>query len=349
MKTVKDVFCNALLILMTVAASGFAESDAVRYVTEEVSNLHLSSSTDSGKVVYAYPGEQIEGYADLKSYRERVNAVITQVIVGLAGIGAQDGLGYGDFNLIAPEKPGIYEVRFRYAQAYTLSDAIRYWWNMDQAPPWQTTIGLVIVSENPEKDARKINDSNWKNWLIERHANNDHVGDGIEIAPILTSDMISPDFWDTSASTGEWMIDDGVVSNKGNPQINEYYTLISKQAFEQFQLNVTAEYQYLPNQKSAPRGGFSVLYYVNDLMNIEFRYYPDGHQIYMYVRDSDKESAVTKLVYFPPGTPIVQDISVVDGLITWKLNDKVVLEEKTSLKHGRLSLTNYNNEVTFQF
>ncbi len=50
-----------------------------------------------------------------------------------------------DFAMVAPEQPGVYEIRFRYAQAYLPTDAVKYWWNVDESPTADATIATIIV------------------------------------------------------------------------------------------------------------------------------------------------------------------------------------------------------------
>lgn len=347
----KKIKKNLLLILIAFIASVSAvESnsslDKVDYLGIEVSNVILFSEKDTGKVVYASPGEIIQGQADCVNHRP----TNVQVIVGFEGIGAQDGINSGCFNLIAPEQPGIYEVRFRYAEAHSLEDAIAYWWKVDSTPPWQATIGLVIVSEDPENDKREIHDNNWKSWLTEKYKKDSQ---DVETSPLLTSNMVNgADFWDLSKSTGNWKIDGSTLSNQGTLRYNKHYQMISKQAFEQFQINFNEKYQYTKNLETAwwsHSRGFGVLYYVNDQMNIEFRYFADVGQLSLYIRDGEKIIERIQPAYFHSGENIGHSISVKEGQICWKVNDQIIFIETTTLKHGHLMLTNHNNAVIFEF
>ena len=78
---------------------------------------------------------------------------INQIIIGIAGKGAQACLYNGGteaqgstyFNITAPQKPGVYKIRFRYAPAYQLPNAVKSWWNVDHAPTPQATVGIIAV------------------------------------------------------------------------------------------------------------------------------------------------------------------------------------------------------------
>ena len=82
---------------------------------------------------------------------------LNQIIVGFDGEGAKACLFHGFapkngqvkgekiFAFHAPEKAGEYDMRFRYAQAYTPCDAVKHWWGVDGAPPESATVGKVIV------------------------------------------------------------------------------------------------------------------------------------------------------------------------------------------------------------
>lgn len=82
---------------------------------------------------------------------------LNQIIVGIDGEGAKTCLFHGFapkhgqvkgekiFGFQAPAKPGEYDIRFRYAQAYTPCDAVRKWWGVDGTPPESATIGKITV------------------------------------------------------------------------------------------------------------------------------------------------------------------------------------------------------------
>lgn len=340
------------VVIPTSANAAEQTVDAVRYLDMEVSNLVLTSKVNSGKVVYAAPGEQIQGEADCVSYRPTYVAEFTQAIVGFDGIGAQAGIGYGPFSLTAPNEPGVYEVRFRYAQANDLEEAIRCWWGVDQVPPEQATIGLVIVADS-ENANREINDSNWKEWLHAKYENKEQIAEGVEILPILTSNLVTEEgFWDCTKTTDKWKLKKNTISNKGTWYYNEYNQIVSKKAFQNFDLHVTEVYQRNNNHEEnwwSHSRGFGILYYVNDDRNVEFRYFADIGQLSLYIRDNDKVVEHIQPACFPPDTNIVHDISIDKGVIVWQVNGNVIFQKTTTLQQGHLMLTNHNNWVTFEF
>jgi hypothetical protein len=129
-----------------------------------LTNLQLSCDTNTKTIgwpmvqMVVHPGQEVEGVVEYY-YDSRASApfALNQIIIGIDDIGAQDCLmhelgvncGYGEavFTLIAPEKEGTYDIRFRYAQAYSPEEAIQYWWKVDGAPKEEATIGRLIVIE----------------------------------------------------------------------------------------------------------------------------------------------------------------------------------------------------------
>lgn len=109
---------------------------------------------NSGNKITVRPGEIIPTTAMYLYYCPVCQmGSINQIIVGIAGEGAQaclyngsiEGQGAATFILKAPQKPGMYQVRFRYAQAYSCQEAIKYWWNVDHAPTAQATVAIITV------------------------------------------------------------------------------------------------------------------------------------------------------------------------------------------------------------
>ena len=141
-----------------VEYSGIAISDV---------NIH-----GEGAIAHVKPGETIGVYAHYKWLWAREQGSIVQIIVGIDGEGAQVSIANGvvigrryfdyysncfsnqliditekdvSFAIVAPEKPGAYEVRFRYAQAYLPHEAVSNWWSVDHVPTAQSTIGKIVV------------------------------------------------------------------------------------------------------------------------------------------------------------------------------------------------------------
>lgn len=79
-----------------------------------------------------------------------------QIIVGITGensaqaciydAGTQ-GSGSTEFMLTAPEDPGVYYIRFRYAQAYDCEEGALGWWQIDGEPTADANIGAIVVTE----------------------------------------------------------------------------------------------------------------------------------------------------------------------------------------------------------
>ena len=140
----------------------------------EYSGIAISdvSIHGEGATAHVKPGETIGVHAHYEWRWAREQGSIVQIIVGIDGEGAQVAIANGfvkggryfdhhplyfrhqwiditekdvDFVLVAPEKPGTYEIRFRYAQAYLPHEAVEGWWTVDQAPTDKATIGKIIV------------------------------------------------------------------------------------------------------------------------------------------------------------------------------------------------------------
>lgn len=155
-------FCFCTMVLVSGA-------HAATYSSIEMKNVNIKNQGTSAHVA---PGETFGVHADYKFLVPREQHSIVQIIVGYDGIGAQvciaNGLVSGrryydhhplyfrgerkditkgsvDFAMKAPVEPGVYDVRFRYAQAYLPDDAVEGWWDIDKAPPAEATIGTITV------------------------------------------------------------------------------------------------------------------------------------------------------------------------------------------------------------
>jgi hypothetical protein len=157
----RKIYTSAAILFVAIAAIS-ANVDAAIYSAIEMSNVNVKGSGNVAKVA---PGEAFAVSANYEFLVPREQNSLVQIIVGYHGIGAKvciahaivagdKYLGDGwkditkkkvDFLMFAPEEPGTYEIRFRYAQAYTCSDAVKYWWNIDSAPTEDATIATIIV------------------------------------------------------------------------------------------------------------------------------------------------------------------------------------------------------------
>jgi hypothetical protein len=164
----KNIFCYLALSAPFLSTQAFADArEDVAYRGTTVYNAQFTSRTNSGKVVYAAPGEKIRGEAQVKSPAH------PQVVVGLAGIEVQSGISGAPFFLRAPQEPGIYEICFSTANTDRgqHNADLRMWSNPAFSPPPEATLGLIIVCSNPELSPRELDDTNWVEWLNETHSN----------------------------------------------------------------------------------------------------------------------------------------------------------------------------------
>ncbi len=114
---------------------------------------------DNSRAIVVKPGEQIE--AEVKCILDSKQCAkfdLYRIVVGIEGVGPQAvignelGLAAGTtrekFTLTAPNKPGMYQIRFRPVDAFFESTALHAWKD-DQGnePDGKTTIGIIIVKE----------------------------------------------------------------------------------------------------------------------------------------------------------------------------------------------------------
>lgn len=114
-------------------------------------NIH-----DGDKLAVVAPGEILNGMLKYRVDSKDLQSLhLYHLVIGIKGQGPQDCIthnlgmwsseGKGRFTLKAPEKPGIYEVRFLLTQALLCSNA-RDAWDSDQGiPSSAATIGIIIV------------------------------------------------------------------------------------------------------------------------------------------------------------------------------------------------------------
>lgn len=158
------------LSLFGIMVCGFANANAAEYSGIKMSDVNVKNQ---GENAIVGPGETFGVHATYEFLWPRETNSIVQIIVGIDGIGAQTCIANGivstngryydhlplffrnqrqditkrsvDFALVAPKVPGVYEIRFRYAQAYLPHEAVTHWWNVDAAPTKEATIARVIV------------------------------------------------------------------------------------------------------------------------------------------------------------------------------------------------------------
>jgi hypothetical protein len=108
--------------------------------------------------VVAKPGERIEGKLKyLLDTSQTKDLKYHRLLLGLKGVGPQTAVGIGlgyladkeneeTFTLIAPEKPGVYQIRFRSVENYTESEALKHWHDSKgHGPSSEQTIGVIVV------------------------------------------------------------------------------------------------------------------------------------------------------------------------------------------------------------
>lgn len=155
----------AASVLGMASTTEGAEYSGIRMTEVNVKN--------QGETAIVAPGETFGVHASYEFLFPRETHSIVQIIVGIDGIGAQTAIANGivmqdghyydhhalyfrrqqvditnktvDFALVAPQTPGAYEIRFRYAQAYLPHEAVTYWWSVDQTPTPDATIARIIV------------------------------------------------------------------------------------------------------------------------------------------------------------------------------------------------------------
>jgi hypothetical protein len=118
-----------------------------------VSNVHIH---DKDKLAIVAPGEKLNGSLKYKVDAKDLESLHRyHLVIGIKGEGAQDCVthnlgiwnskGTGNFTLKAPEKQGIYEVRFLLSEGLTCCGARDVWNSGQDKPSSAATIGVIIV------------------------------------------------------------------------------------------------------------------------------------------------------------------------------------------------------------
>lgn len=114
-------------------------------------NIH-----DGDKLALAAPGETLNGSLKYKIDSKDLELLHRyHLVIGIKGLGAQDCVthnfgiwdskGKGEFTLKAPEKAGVYEVRFFFTEGLTCDGAREAWNTAQDKPTAAATIGIIIV------------------------------------------------------------------------------------------------------------------------------------------------------------------------------------------------------------
>ena len=141
---------NSLLLDKAAMAQSLLPNSAT-YGPVKLTNLTLNGNSN---VVIVNPEEKINGSTNY-TY-DGQGGSINQIIVGIGGQykaqaciynGSGQGSGSSTFTLTAPNVPGIYYIRFRYAQAFGCQQGALDWWRIDKVPTAEANIGIIIVRE----------------------------------------------------------------------------------------------------------------------------------------------------------------------------------------------------------
>lgn len=122
-----------------------------RYGRVTLSQFHLKGDAEQGQEISARPGEELQISTDFL-YEGPEDGTTNQIILGIPKLGAlvclyngfSQGQGQIQSSIIAPDKPGTYELRFRYAQARNAKEALD-WWGVDGEPTARATIARLHV------------------------------------------------------------------------------------------------------------------------------------------------------------------------------------------------------------
>ena len=118
-----------------------------------ISNVSIH---DGDKLAFVQPGETLNGMLKYKVDAKHLDSLhLYHLIIGVKNHGAQDCVthslgiknskGQGRFTLKAPEKPGVYEVRFLLSEGLTCARAREVWNSGEDKPSSAATIGIIIV------------------------------------------------------------------------------------------------------------------------------------------------------------------------------------------------------------
>lgn len=111
---------------------------------------------DGDKIAFVSPGEILTGKLKYEVNSKDLDSLhLYHLTVGIKDQGAQDCVthnlgvwsskGRGHFTLKAPEKRGIYEVRFLFTEGLTCARAYDAWDSSHEKPSAAATIGIIIV------------------------------------------------------------------------------------------------------------------------------------------------------------------------------------------------------------
>lgn len=128
-------------------------ADEVTYGPITVSRVHIH---EGDKFVIAAPGESLNGSLRYRIDTDDLKALQRyHLVIGIKGkeaqecvahsLGVWDSKGKANFTLVAPQKPGIYQVRFLFVDDWTCASAKNEWNSGKNVPSSNATIGVIIV------------------------------------------------------------------------------------------------------------------------------------------------------------------------------------------------------------
>ncbi|MDF1661094.1 MAG: hypothetical protein P1V97_04950 [Planctomycetota bacterium] len=125
--------------------------ESLRYGRVTLSQFNLKTSSDSGREIRVSPGEVIQ-ISTQYLCEGNEDGSINQIILGIPEFGALACLynggsqseGFATATILAPQSPGDYELRFRYAQARNGKEAL-HWWGVDGEPSERASIARLHV------------------------------------------------------------------------------------------------------------------------------------------------------------------------------------------------------------
>ncbi len=108
------------------------------------------------KLAFVQPKETLHGSLEYRINADDLKSMrLYHLVIGIKGVGPQDCVthsmgvldshGTGKFELKAPKKPGIYQVRFMLSKGVTCASAREDWTTGQKEPSSNATIGVIIV------------------------------------------------------------------------------------------------------------------------------------------------------------------------------------------------------------
>lgn len=126
--------------------------DEIKFDGIKINNFHFENDK---KFIFVKPEQKLYAHFNYEVDASKLKAMhLKHLIIGLHDDGPQkcvlDTLGINDTNgkakisLIAPEKPGVYQVRFSFSERLTKSQAMKDWWK-GEGPSAKTIVGIVVT------------------------------------------------------------------------------------------------------------------------------------------------------------------------------------------------------------